>query len=136
MKSWLLLDVVVRKSSTVLKLFSGEDQSLLIWWDTFLILDFSFDVFDCVRGFNIKSYGLSGQGLDENLHTTSQSQHQVKGWFLLDIVVRKSSSVFELFSSEDKSLLIWRDTFLVLDFSFNVFDGIRWFNIKSDGLSG
>ena len=75
MKGWFLLDIVIRKSSAVLKLFSGEDKSLLIWWDTFLILDFSFDVFNGVRWFNIKSDSLSSQSLDEDLHTTSQSKN-------------------------------------------------------------
>jgi hypothetical protein len=55
--------------------------------------------------------------------------------FLLDVIIRKGSVVFKLLSGEDKSLLIWGDSFLVLDFSFNVVNGICWFNIKSDCLS-
>jgi len=104
----------------------------LIWWDTFFVLDFSFDILNSIRGLNIKSDGFASQSLDEDLHTTSQSQNQVKGGFLLDVVVRKSSSILELFSGEDQSLLIWRDTFFVLDFSFNIFNGIGGFNVQSD----
>ena len=48
----------------------------------------------------------------------------MKGGFLLDVVVSEGSSVFELFSSEDKSLLIWGDSFFVLDLGFDVLDGV------------
>ena len=41
----LLLDVIVRERSTVFELFAGEDEALLIRWDAFLVLYFSFDVF-------------------------------------------------------------------------------------------
>ncbi len=44
--------------------------------------------------------------------------------FFLDVVVSKGSSVFELFTSEDESLLIWGDTFLVLDLGFDVLNGV------------
>ena len=59
----------------------------------------------------------------------------MKGGFLLDVVVSEGSSVFELFSSEDKSLLIWGDSFFVLDLGFDVLDGVWWLNIKGDGLT-
>jgi len=59
----------------------------------------------------------------------------MKSGFFLDVVVRESSSVFELFSGKDESLLIWRDTFFILDFGFDIFNWVRRFNIKSDGLS-
>ena len=77
-KSGFLLDVVVRKCTSVLKLFSSEDKSLLIGWNTFLVLDFCLDVVDSVRGLNIESDGLSSQGLNEDLHSSSESQHQVE----------------------------------------------------------
>ena len=48
MKSGLLLDVVVRKGAAVFKLLSSEDETLLIWWDTLLVLDLGLDVFDGV----------------------------------------------------------------------------------------
>lgn len=38
MKGGLLLDVVVRKRTTILKLFASKDQALLIWRDSFLVL--------------------------------------------------------------------------------------------------
>ena len=37
-ESALLLDVVVRESSTILQLLPSEDQPLLVWWDSLLVL--------------------------------------------------------------------------------------------------
>ena len=44
-------------------------------------------------------------------HTTTQTQHQVKGRLLLNVVVAQSTTVLELLTSEDKTLLIWRYTY-------------------------
>ena len=68
MESGLLLDVVVRESSAVFKLLSSEDETLLIWWNTFLILDLSLDIFNGVCWLNFKGDGFTGEGFDENLH--------------------------------------------------------------------
>ena len=87
MKSRLFLDVVVRKGSSVFKLFSSKDESLLVWWDSFLVLDLCLDVFDSVSWFDIKSDGFSSQGLDKDLHTTSKSEDEMEGRFFLDVVV-------------------------------------------------
>jgi hypothetical protein len=130
------LDVVIREGSSIFKLLSGKDKSLLIWRDTFLILDLSFDVLDGVCWLNIKGDGFTSEGLDEDLHTTSKSEDQMEGRFLLDVVIREGSSIFKLLSGEDKSLLIWRDTFFVLDLGLDVFDGVCWLDIEGDGLSG
>ncbi len=72
------MDVVVAESSAVFKLLSSEDETLLIWGDTFLVLDLSFDVFNRVRWLNIEGDGLTGEGLNEDLHTTTKSEDQVK----------------------------------------------------------
>merc|ERR1712219_8693 len=132
MEGALLLDVVVRKGSAILKLLSGEDESLLIGWDSFLVLDLSLDVLNGVRWLNLEGDGLSSESLDEDLHTTSQSQDEMKSGFLLDVVVAEGSSIFELLAGEDESLLIGRDTFLVLDLSLDVLDGVRWLDLKGD----
>jgi hypothetical protein len=60
-----LLDVVVRKGATVLKLLSGEDQTLLVRGNSFLVLDLGLDIVDRVRGLNLKSDSLARKGLDE-----------------------------------------------------------------------
>ena len=114
MESALLLDVVVGESSSILQLFSGEDQSLLIWGDSLLVLDLSLDVLDGVGRFDLEGDGLASQGLDEDLHASPESENQVKSALLLDVVVGESSSVLQLLASEDQPLLIWGNAFLIL----------------------
>ena len=135
MESGLLLNVVVREGYAVLELLSSEDKSLLIWWDSLLVLDLGLNILDGVSWLNVKGDGLTSQGLDEDLHTTSKSEDQVKGRLLLDVVVGKSSSILKLLTSEDKSLLIWWNTFLILDLSLDVLNGVSWLDIKGDGLT-
>jgi len=115
MEGGFLLNVVVRKSAAILKLLSGEDKSLLVWRDTFLVLDLGFDILDGVRSLDLKSDGLAGESLDEDLHATSKSKDEMECRLFLDVVIRKSSAVFELLASEDKSLLVWGNSFLVLN---------------------
>lgn len=48
MKGGLLLDIIIGEGSSVLKLLSSKDQTLLIWGNAFLILDLGLDVIDGV----------------------------------------------------------------------------------------
>ena len=62
--------------------------------------------------------GQGGEGwldLDASETTSTKSQNEMEGGLLLDVVVRESAAIFELLSSEDKSLLIRWNSFLVLD---------------------
>merc|ERR1711933_669308 len=136
MKGGLLLDVVVGESSSVLQLLASEDQSLLIWGNSLLVLDLSLDILNAVGGFDLESDGLASQSLDEDLHASSESENQMKGGLLLDVVVGEGSSVFQLLSSEDQSLLIWRNSLLVLDLSLDVLNAIGGLDLESDGLAG
>ncbi len=68
------MDVVVREGSVVLKLLSCKDESLLVWRNSFLVLDLGFHVVDSVSGLDVESNGLSSQSLDENLHSSSESE--------------------------------------------------------------
>ena len=136
MKGGLLLDVVVRKSSAILELLTSEDKSLLVWWNTFLVLDLGFHIFNSISWLDIEGDGLTSESLDEDLHTTSESENEMESGLLLDVVVREGSAVLELLTSEDESLLVWWDTFLVLDLSLDILDGVSWLDVKSDGLSG
>ena len=68
MESRLLLNVVVRKGSAILELLTSEDKSLLIWWDTLLVLDLGLDVLNGVGWLNIEGDGLSSQCLYNLLH--------------------------------------------------------------------
>ena len=135
MESRLFLDVVVAEGSAVFQLLSSEDKSLLIGWDSFLVLDLGFDVLNRVSWLDVEGDGLSSESLHEDLHTTSESEDEMEGGLLLDVVVRKSSSVFELLSCKDESLLVGWDAFFVLDFGFDVLDGVGGFDIQGDGLS-
>ena len=49
------------------------------------------------------------------LGSTSQAKHQVEGGLLLDVVVREGTSIFQLLTSEDQSLLIWGDSCKTMD---------------------
>merc|ERR1712093_675598 len=61
---------------------------------------------------------------DSLLHATTQAQHQVERGLLLDVVVGERASVFQLFASEDKTLLVRRDTLFVLNLCFDIVDRI------------
>ena len=135
MEGRLLLNVVVRKGSAILKLLTSEDESLLVWGDALLILDLGLDVLDGVSGLNVEGDRLTGKGLDENLHTTSKSENKMESRLLLDVVIRESSAVLELLTSEDKSLLVWGNTFLILDLGLDVLDGVCGLDIEGDGLA-
>ena len=64
----LLLDVVVRKGAAILELLTGEDESLLIRRDAFLILDLGLDVLDGVRRLDVERNSFARQGLHKYLH--------------------------------------------------------------------
>jgi hypothetical protein len=131
----LLLDVIVRKSATVLELFAGENEALLIWGDAFLILDFGLYVVDGVAGLDLQRNGLAREGLDENLHTSSEAQDEVEGGLLLDVVVREGAAVLELFTGKDQALLVWGDTLLVLDLGLDIVNGVGRFHLEGDRLA-
>ena len=63
--------------------------------------------------------------LDEDLHSSSQSKNEMKSRLLLNVVVGEGSTVLELLSGEDESLLVGRNSLLVLDLSLDVFDRVR-----------
>merc|ERR1712019_49391 len=135
MKSAFLLDVVIREGSSILQLLSSKNQSLLVWGNAFLVLDLGLDVLNGVRWLNLQGDGLASQGLDKDLHTSSQSKHKMKSAFLLDVVIGEGSSVLQLLSSKDQSLLIWWDSFLILNLGLDILDGIRRFNLQGDGFT-
>merc|ERR1711893_532848 len=135
MECGFFLDVVIAQSAAILKLLSSEDETLLIWWDSLLVLDLSFDILNGIRWLNLKSAGLACEGLDEDLHTTTESKHQVECRFFLDVVIAQSAAILELLSSEDETLLIWWDSLLVLDLCLDILDGIRWLNLEGDSFA-
>jgi len=74
----LLLDVVVTQGSSIFKLFTGKDESLLIGWDTFLVLDLSLDILNGIAWLDVQSDGLASEGLHKDLHTSSESQYEME----------------------------------------------------------
>ncbi len=48
------------------------------------------------------------------LAASTQSQHQVQGRLLLDVVVGEGAAVLELLAGEDQALLVGGDALLVL----------------------
>ena len=102
---------------------------LLLWADVTVVSTLSLAAVDCVGWesgitlsanhlFAFVGSGQSSEGwldLDASKTTSTKSQNEMKGGLLLDVIVRESTAIFELLSSEDKSLLIRWNTFLVLD---------------------
>ena len=68
MECRILLDGVVLKCVAIFELLAGEDQTLLIWWDTFLVLDLGLDVLDTVCWLDLECDVLACECLNENLH--------------------------------------------------------------------
>merc|ERR1712018_981817 len=135
MEGRFFLDVVVTERTPIFKLLSGEDQTLLIWRDSFLILDLRLHVLDGVAWLNLKGDGFACEGLHKNLHTTTQTENKMEGRFFLDVVVTERTPIFKLLSGEDQTLLIGRDSFLILDLRLHILDGVAWLNLEGDGFA-
>ena len=54
------LDVVIGQSTSILKLLAGEDQTLLVRRNAFLVLDLALDVVDGIRRLHLKGDRLTG----------------------------------------------------------------------------
>lgn len=134
MKGRLLLDVVIRQRAPILQLLASEDQALLVWWNTLLILNLRLHVVNRIRRFDLQRDGLPRQRLHENLHSTTETKNEMEGGLFLDIVVRKCPPILELLAREDETLLIWWNTLLVLDFRLHVINSVGRFHFKGDGL--
>ena len=135
MKGRLLLDVVVGEGATIFQLLPSEDKTLLVRGDTFLVLDLLLHGLDGVGGLDLEGNSLSGEGLNENLHTTTEAEDQVEGRLLLDVVIGEGTAVLELLPGEDKTLLVRGNSFLVLDLLLHSLDGVRRLDLEGDGLS-
>ena len=55
--------------------------------------------------------------LDGSSTTTSKSEDEMESRFLLDVVITQGSAIFQLLSCKDESLLVRRNTFLILNLS-------------------
>ena len=75
----------------------------------FFVLDLRFDIVNRVTGLNVEGDCFAGQSFDEDLHSTSETQHQVERGLLLNVVIRKRAPILQLFAGEYETLLIWRN---------------------------
>ncbi len=80
------------------KPLTGEDESLLVWRDSFLILNLSLDVLDRVGGLHFQGDRFPSQCLDEYLHPAAESEDQMESALLLNVVVGQSASILKLLS--------------------------------------
>ena len=135
MESRFLLNVVIRQRATILKLLARKDEALLIRGNALLILDLRLDVVDRIGRLHLESNSLARQRLHKDLHTTTKAKHEMKGGFLLDVVVGESTSILELFTGEDESLLVGRNTLLVLNLGLDVVNGVGRLDLEGDSLA-
>ena len=87
------------------------------------------------------------------LSTTTETEDQVEGGLLLDVVVGESAAILELLAGEDQALLVRGDAawsckhrasskvagdspLLVLDLGLDIVDRVRRLHLEGDGLSG
>jgi len=61
------------------------------------------------------------RGLDD---AAAKTQHQVERRLLLDVVVGQRATVLQLLAREDQTLLIGRNSLLVLNLGLDIFDGV------------
>ena len=129
------MDVVVRECTTIFQLLASEDEALLVGWNSFFVLDFGLHVFNGVTCLDLKGDGFSSESFDKDLHAPTKTQHKVKGRLLLDVVVRKRTTIFQLLASEDEALLVRWNSFFVLDFGLHVFNSVTRLDLEGDGFS-
>ena len=77
---------------------------------------------------------LGSKSLQRGLNdTTTETKDQVESRLLLNVVVGKSAAVFELLTSENKTLLVWGNSLLVLNLGLDVINGVGRLHLKGDG---
>jgi hypothetical protein len=67
--------------------------------------------------------------------TATETEHEVKSGFLLDVVIGEGAAVLELLAGEDEALLIRGNALLVLNLLLDVVDGVRRLDVEGDGLA-
>ena len=86
----------------------------------------------------VDALGLLGLAVDllfALLSAATETEDEVEGRLLLDVVIGESAAVLELLAGEDETLLIRGDSLLVLDLGLDIVDGVRRLNIERDGLA-
>tara|TARA_R110002074_G_scaffold98789_3_gene213769 strand:- start:1559 stop:1921 length:363 start_codon:yes stop_codon:yes gene_type:complete len=65
----------------------------------------------------------------------AQAEDQMEGGLLLDVVVCQTTPVLELLTRKYETLLVGRDSLLILDLAFDIVDGIRRLDFQCNGLA-
>merc|ERR1719334_1821789 len=123
---------------------SDPDGVLPLWWSNDLNLDGGWEVLcldrrihPCLPDILVLALDFLRGGvvlLLSLLTTSSQAEDQMEGGLLLDVVIAQGSAIFKLFAGENQSLLIGRNSLLILNLGFHIFNCVRGLNLKSDGL--
>jgi len=96
-------------------------------------------VFECLKGNGlVGALGLFGFGVDLLLtlfSAASQTKHKMQGGFLLDIVVTQSTTILQLLSGKNQTLLIGWDALLVLNLGLDIVNGVGRLHIQRNGLA-
>jgi len=89
-----LLDVKVRQGPPVLlQLVFVEDERILAGQKSLPILDLGLNILDRVRWLHLQGEGLVGPGPDRDLHVSTVTENNMKGGFLLDVVIGVGAAV-------------------------------------------
>ena len=80
-KCGLLLDVVGRKYTVILKLIAREGQPLLARRNSFLVLDLGLEIVDSIRCLDVQGNGLAGESFHEDLHVLVDNYYDFKYTF-------------------------------------------------------
>jgi len=69
------------------------------------------------------------------LGTAAKSEDEMESRLLLDVVVGQGATVLELLAGKDQTLLVRRNSFLVLDLALDIVNGVGGLDLKGDGLA-
>ena len=61
----LLLNIIIRKCASILKLLASKEQALLVGRNSVLVLNLGLHVANCIGGFDLKGNCLPGKSLDK-----------------------------------------------------------------------
>jgi len=70
------------------------------------------------------------------LASSTETQDKVQGGLLLDVVILQGAPILELLTSEDETLLIRGNSFLVLDLGFHILNGVGLLHVQGNRLAG
>jgi len=79
---------------------------------------------------------LAGKNLQRRFDdATTQTQDQMQGRFLLNVVIRQRAAIFKLLASKDQALLVRGDALFVLDLGLDIVDRVAGLDVKGNCLA-